>query len=57
MEVWKRFDGRLWLEALEKRNLMSHTYNEEIKNEVVGLIRDKYFQMIAELVGFFRGKL
>jgi len=30
---------------------------EEIKNEVVGLIRDKYFQMISELVGFFRGKL
>ena len=48
--------GRLWLEALEKRNLMSHTYNEEIKNEVVGLIREKYFQMISELVGFFHGK-
>ena len=30
---------------------------EEIKNEIVGLIRDKYFQMIAELVGFFHGKL
>jgi hypothetical protein len=44
------------LEALEKRNLMSHTYNEEIKNEVVGLIREKYFQMISELVGFFHGK-
>ena len=49
--------GRLWLEALEKRNLMSHTYKEEIKNEVVGLIREKYFQMISELVGFFHGKL
>jgi nucleotidyltransferase substrate binding protein (TIGR01987 family) len=49
--------GKLWLEALEKRNLMSHTYNEEIKNEVVGLIRGKYFQMISDLVGFFRGKL
>jgi nucleotidyltransferase substrate binding protein (TIGR01987 family) len=48
--------GRLWLEALEKRNLMSHTYNEEIKNEVVGLIREKYFQMISELVEFLNGK-
>jgi hypothetical protein len=35
---------------------MSHTYNEEIKNEVVGLIREKYFQMISELVEFLNGK-
>ena len=42
-------DGHLWIEALEKRNLMSHTYDEKIFEEVVKLIREKYYDMLNNL--------
>ena len=27
-------DGHIWIDALEKRNLMAHTYNEQIAGDV-----------------------
>lgn len=42
-------DGHLWIDALEKRNLMAHTYNENIANEAETLIRDKYYKIIQDL--------
>lgn len=42
-------DGHAWIDALEKRNLMAHTYSEERVVEVENLIRKKYYQIIQEL--------
>ncbi len=42
-------DGHLWIDALEKRNLMAHTYDEQRANEAENLIRQEYFTMLKEL--------
>ncbi len=42
-------DGHTWIDALEKRNLMAHTYDENRAKEAEILIRDKYYQVITEL--------
>ena len=42
-------DGALWLDALEKRNLMSHTYEESVALLVGDTIRNSYYLMIENL--------
>ncbi len=42
-------DGHVWIDALEKRNLMAHTYDENTTKEAESLIRDKYFPMLKAL--------
>lgn len=42
-------DGHSWIDALEKRNLMAHTYDEKKANEAESLIRKKYYKLIKDL--------
>ena len=42
-------DGHMWIDALEKRNLRTHTYNEDLAKEAENLIRANYFSIISEL--------
>lgn len=46
-------DGDVWLDMLDKRNLMSHTYDEARASEALGLIRNNYFPAVSALVAFF----
>lgn len=42
-------DGHIWIDALEKRNLMAHTYEEEKALEAETLIRKNYYPEIKDL--------
>jgi nucleotidyltransferase substrate binding protein (TIGR01987 family) len=42
-------DGHLWIDALEKRNLMAHTYDEQKADEAETLIRNDYFKVLNQL--------
>ena len=41
--------GHEWIDALEDRNLTTHTYNEETAIEVEYKIRTKYFPLLQQL--------
>ena len=42
-------DGELWLQALEDRNLTTHTYDEQKSKEIEGIIRTQYFTLLEKL--------
>lgn len=42
-------DGHTWIDVLEKRNFILHTYNEKVADKVKKLIIDKYYDMIKDL--------
>src|SRR5665213_1594200 len=39
-------DGHAWIEMLEKRNELSHTYNADVAKHAVEIITTKYFPAI-----------
>lgn len=49
--------GDIWMDMLEKRNLMAHTYDEEAANTALHLIRTHYAEALAEAITFLDGKL
>lgn len=42
-------DGHTWIDALEKRNLFAHTYDEQRALDAEQLIKTKYFDIIMDL--------
>ncbi|MBN2860552.1 MAG: nucleotidyltransferase substrate binding protein [Sphaerochaetaceae bacterium] len=43
-------DGHTWIEALESRNLMAHTYNEEYVTKAETLIRNEFYPVLRALL-------
>ncbi len=50
-------DGEGWLDSLDKRNILTHTYQEEVALYAVSLIKNKYFLLFNHLMNFFKNKL
>ena len=50
-------DGHGWVNALQDRNLTSHTYNEKVAIDVENRIRTQYFPLLKELYEMFKSKL
>ena len=42
-------DGALWIEMLDKRNELSHTYNQEQAKRAIQAVRNSYFQGIEQV--------
>ena len=43
-------NGEVWMDMVEKRNLTSHTYDEETAAEVVTIIRKDYYAEFEKLL-------
>lgn len=46
-------DGEIWMDMLEKRNLMSHTYDEKTAKTAFELIAEHYYDELEKLNHFF----
>lgn len=42
-------DGEKWIDMLEKRNLMAHTYDEKSADFAFQIIRENYFFLIEQV--------
>ena len=50
-------DGDVWIDMLEKRNLIAHTYDEKNFKLVFDLIKDKYFKAINQVFDYLFEKI
>lgn len=42
-------DADIWLDALEKRNIMARVYDDTQSRKIIALIKKTYFPLLAEL--------
>jgi nucleotidyltransferase substrate binding protein (TIGR01987 family) len=49
-------DGHTWIDALEKRNLLSHSYSKELSKKAVELIKTSYFPIMKDFKETFEKK-
>lgn len=42
-------DGAHWIQMLDKRNELTHTYNEEQAKRAIQLIRNQYFPLLEQV--------
>jgi len=50
-------DGHTWIDALNDRNLTTHTYEEEAAIEVTENIEENYFPLLKNLYLYFQSRL
>jgi nucleotidyltransferase substrate binding protein (TIGR01987 family) len=49
-------DGQVWIDMLDHRNLLSHTYDSSVFEEAVDAVADRYLPAMQALQDFFSGK-
>lgn len=42
-------NGEVWMQMIKSRNLTSHTYDENIADDIIALIKDLYFEEFQKL--------
>lgn len=42
-------DGEVWMDMLEKRNILANTYNEERFNFAIKKIKEEYYKAITQV--------
>jgi nucleotidyltransferase substrate binding protein (TIGR01987 family) len=50
-------DGKTWLTMLEKRNELSHTYNKDVAENAVDVIRFKYYIAISQVYEYLKERI
>ena len=50
-------DGQMWIDMMENRNLMAHTYSEKNAQKAVAKISQEYHSGIKQLYHFFKSKM
>ena len=49
-------DGQVWIDMLDHRNLLSHTYDSEVFSKAVEVISDRYLAALESLRDSFAGR-
>jgi len=50
-------DGQLWIDMLEQRNLMSHTYDRKTFDDVIRNISQRYFAALEQVFTWLKQKM
>ncbi|MBW1614975.1 MAG: nucleotidyltransferase substrate binding protein [Deltaproteobacteria bacterium] len=50
-------DGETWIDMLEKRNLLSHAYDEKTSRIALSYIKNNYFEAIKQVFDFLKNEL
>lgn len=50
-------DTEIWLDSLDKRNILSHTYDEDAAREALEAIRDNYYPVIKQVYHTLKAEL
>jgi nucleotidyltransferase substrate binding protein (TIGR01987 family) len=49
VEIISEDDTEIWLDSLDKRNMLSHTYDEGAARQALEAIRDHYYPVIRQV--------
>lgn len=50
-------DGQVWIDLLDHRNLLSHSYDADVCDQAVEAIRDRYFAALQALGSWFKRRV
>ena len=50
-------EGEVWMEALKKRNLTSHTYNADVLNNTVHFLVDEFYPVLEKMHHYLLAEL
>lgn len=50
-------DGEVWMEALSRRNLTSHTYNPAVLEKTLAFLRTEFYPVIEKMHATLRNQL